>query len=280
MRKTVWLIGSLAVIIVSCNKLPFHDHFSEVVYIESNNYLKGDNTIIAYRNNGDGKLTPILGGPFFTGGSGIGNPEQIEGPNNSDNEIRISNDKQFLLAVNSISNTIAVFKINIDGTLSPVTGSPFPSGGETPVSIDMWQQYVYVLNKSQNPITPTTTSPNFTVFRLEGDGSLTPVNKMDERTGSSPAAILVTKKSGVILVSQYLGLRVNGPIRTTLDAFLQSEPGKFNDTTAQKPKIQFMILPGEILVFSLDCCCHRRPQKKVDIRSGDAIRAKKLQDKI
>jgi hypothetical protein len=80
-------------------------------------YLKGDNAIIAYGNNGDGKLTPILGGPFLTGGSGIGNPEQIEGPSNSDNEIRITNNKQFLLAVNSGSNTIAVFNINIDGSL-------------------------------------------------------------------------------------------------------------------------------------------------------------------
>jgi hypothetical protein len=59
----------------------------------------------------------ILGGPFLTGGSGIGNPEQIEGPSNSDNEIRITNDKQFLLAVNPGSNTIAVFNINIDGSL-------------------------------------------------------------------------------------------------------------------------------------------------------------------
>jgi 6-phosphogluconolactonase (cycloisomerase 2 family) len=230
MRKTVCLIGFLTIMTVSCNKLPFHDHFSEVVYIESNNYLKGDNAIIAYRNNGDGKLTEILGGPFFTGGSGIGNPEQIEGPNNSDNEIRISNDKQFLLAVNSGSNTIAVFKINLDGTLSPVPGSPFPSGGETPVSIEMWQQYVYVLNKSQNPITPTSTKPNFSVFKLEGDGSLTPISKKDENTGSSPAAIMVAKKSGLVFITQYLGLRANGPAHFALDVFLQDEPGKFNDT--------------------------------------------------
>lgn len=225
MRKTVWLISSVTVMTLSCNKLPFHDHFSEVVYIENNNYLKGDNAIIAYRNNGDGKLTPILGGPFFTGGSGIGNPQQIEGPNNSDNEIRITNDKQFLLAVNSGSNTIAVFKINIDGTLSPVPGSPFPSGGETPVSIDMWQQYVYVINKSQNPITPTTTKPNCTVFKLEGDGSLTPVDTIEVRAGASPAAVQVSKNYGLVYTSWYLGLHVSGPIHFVYEVYATSSTG-------------------------------------------------------
>jgi 6-phosphogluconolactonase (cycloisomerase 2 family) len=225
MRKSVWLIGSLTVITVSCNKLPFHDHFTEVVYVESNNYLKGDNAIIAYRNNGDGKLMPVAGGPFFTGGSGIGNPQQIEGPNNSDNEIRITNDKQFLLAVNSGSNTIAVFKINIDGTLSPVPGSPFPSCGETPVSIDMWQQYVYVANKSQNPITPTTTRPNYTVFKMEGDGSLTPVDTMETIPGSSPATILVSKNYGLVYTSWYLGLRVSGPPHFVYNTFTTSNTG-------------------------------------------------------
>jgi hypothetical protein len=93
MRKIVLLIGFITIVtwlLVSCNKLPFNDHFTEVVYVQTNNYAKSNNAIIAYRNNGDGKLLPVLGGPFFTGGSGIGNPEQIEGPNNSDNEIRIS----------------------------------------------------------------------------------------------------------------------------------------------------------------------------------------------
>jgi len=231
MRRTVWLIGTITVMMVSCNKLPFHDHFSEVVYIQNNNYLKGDNAIIAYRNNGDGKLTPILGGPFFTGGSGIGNPQQIEGPNNSDNEIRITNDKQFLLAVNSGSNTIAVFKINIDGTLSPVPGSPFPSGGETPVSIDMWQQYVYVINKSQNPITPTTTKPNCTVFKLEGNGSLTPVDTMEIRPGASPATVQVSKRYGLVYTSWYLGLRVSGPVHFVTQTYTTSNTGMLSELT-------------------------------------------------
>jgi len=215
MRKIVLLPALVTVIISllnSCNKLPFNNQFSEVVYVETNTYMKDQNAIIAYRNNGDGKLLEILGGPFFTGGSGVGNPQQLTGPNESDNEISISNDKKFLLAVNSGSNTIAVFKINIDGTLSPVPGSPFNSFGETPVSIDIKGPLVYVANKSDNPINPPSTPGNFTVFKLEGDGSLT---HLDSSTASnlttvgSPAAVLAVRDYPFVFAPQFFGVKTN-----------------------------------------------------------------------
>src|SRR5581483_6079588 len=195
MRKMALLLALVIVVtrlLVSCNKLPFNNQFSEIIYIETNNYMKTGNAIIAYRNNGDGKLLPVLGGPFYTGGSGLANPNQAIGPNASEGEIKISNDRKFLLAVNAGDNTIAVFKIFADGTLSPVPGSPFPSGGETPVSIDQWQQYIFVLNKSDNPLQPSTQKPNYSTFMLQGDGSLTPVpgGKFEVPAGSSPAEVL------------------------------------------------------------------------------------------
>lgn len=211
---------------ISCNKTPFHDRFTEVIYIETNNYMKSQNAIIAYRNLGAGKLIPVLGGPFFTGGSGVANPNQILGPNDSDGEIRISNDKKFLLAVNSGSNTIAVFRINIDGTLSPVDGSPFPSGGETPVSIDIWQDYVYVVNKSQNPSQPSTQKPNYTVFKLEGNGSLTPVpgGKFEIAAGSSPSQVLVSKTHQFVFGDDFLGFQLS-PAQGTLRSFTVNNTG-------------------------------------------------------
>ena len=203
--------------IISCNKLPFNDHFSEVIYIQTNNYMKSMNAIIAYRNNGDGNLIPVLGGPFFTGGSGIANADFGAGPGESDGEVKISNDRKYLLTVNSGSNTVAVFKINIDGTLSPVPGSPFPSGGETPVSIDQWQQYVIVLNKSNNPLQPATQKPNYTVFRLEGDGSLTPVpgGKYELPEGVSPAQVTVSKTHPFVWGSNFRATDVTPPYLRT-----------------------------------------------------------------
>jgi hypothetical protein len=210
-RRLITLVIILAgTFIISCNKLPFNDQFTEVIYVQTNNYMKSMNAIIAYRNNGDGKLMPVLGGPFYTGGSGITNYDLGAGPNESDGEIRISNDKQYLLTVNSGSNTVAVFRINLDGTLSPVAGSPFPSGGATPVSIDMWQQYVIVLNKGSNPLDPIIQKPNYTIFRLEGNGALSPVpgGTYELPAGVSPAQVMVSKTHPFVFGSNFLAYDV------------------------------------------------------------------------
>jgi 6-phosphogluconolactonase (cycloisomerase 2 family) len=229
MRKIALLTLLIIVVtrlLVSCNKLPFSNRFSEIIYVETNDYIKSNNAVIAYRNNGDGKLLPVLGGPFFTGGSGLANPNQAIGPNASEGEIKVSNDRRFLLAVNAGSNTIAVFKILADGTLSAVPGSPFPSGGETPVSIEQWQQYIFVLNKSDNPLQPSTQKPNYTTFMLQGDGTLMPVQggKFEVPEGSSPAEVLVSKTHSFVFGSDYLAYQLTPP-QGSLRSFTVSNSG-------------------------------------------------------
>jgi hypothetical protein len=76
----------------------------------------------------------------------------------------------------------------------------------------MRQQYVYVANKSQNPITPTTTKPNYAVFRLEGDGSLTHIDSgVYNFIGreASPAAILAPRNYPFIIATHFFGVRTN-----------------------------------------------------------------------
>jgi len=229
-------------VFIACNKLPFKDKFSEIVYIQTNNYQKSMNAIIAYRNFGDGKLQPVLGGPFLTGGSGIANPGYIFGPNESDGEIKISNDKQYLLTVNSGSNTIAVFRIYQDGTLSHVPGSPFPSGGETPVSIDIWQQFVIVLNKSHNPLQPATQKPNYTMFRMEGDGSLTPVpgGKYELPAGTSPAQVVASKTQAYVYGSNIFGNNFTPPVQP-ISGFTISNSGILTPIAGNNP----YYIPGQ-----------------------------------
>ena len=71
----------------------------------------------------DGTLAPLSGSPFLTGGSGVANPTEALGPDDSDNPIVISSDGQYLMAVNGGSNTIAVFSINPNGSLTAVNGT-------------------------------------------------------------------------------------------------------------------------------------------------------------
>ena len=176
----VTLVTIAATLMVACQKVPWpHDgggnNTGEIIYVQSNQPYNNQNSIIAYRNTGNGTLSLMSGSPFLTNGNGVGNPQQVLGPNDSDTEIRITKDKKFLLAVNSGSNTIAVMQINADGSLTPVPGSPFNSGGETPVSLDIWDQYVFVVNKCHNPLTGTTTLPRYVTLKLAADGKLSPV---------------------------------------------------------------------------------------------------------
>ncbi|WP_205513912.1 beta-propeller fold lactonase family protein [Longitalea arenae] len=172
-------------------------NISDIIYIQTNNYQKGQNAIIGYRVYQDGHPVLMKEGPFYTGGAGIPNSENA-GSFNSDQEVRLSNDKRFLLTVNSGDNTISVFAIQSDGTLKLVPGAPFPSGGETPVSIDIWQQYVIVLNKSNHPVLPSSSAPNYSVFALRGDGSLQQVSKFEVRDGISPGQVFVSRTGAFV----------------------------------------------------------------------------------
>jgi 6-phosphogluconolactonase (cycloisomerase 2 family) len=206
MKKVTWLafvVVCTTILSLSCNKISLVDHYVEIVYVQTND--SNQNAIIAYQNNGDGQLHELPGSPFYTGGKGFGNNTQQVHANASDNEIIISNDRKFLLTVNSGSNTIAVFTINIDGTLSPVPGSPFPSGGILPVSLAHWQQYLYVANKNKFPLQSPNQKANYIAFRLEGDGSLSPVPgaRIDLPTNASPCQVLISRNSPLLFGSEF-----------------------------------------------------------------------------
>jgi 6-phosphogluconolactonase (cycloisomerase 2 family) len=222
----------VALLFVACDKDDDNNTSGDVVYFQTNNHNGNQNAILAYRLKSDGQLEQLSGSPFPTGGSGVGNPMQILGPNDSDTEVKISEDGKFLLAVNSGSNNISVFRIESDGRLTAVAGSPFSSGGETPVSIDMKDQYVYVVNKSQNPINPTTTAPNYTTLTIDADGKLTsvPNSKVETTPGSSPAQALLSNDEKFVFGADFLGFQVGAG---TLRSFMVADNGSL---TAGSPQ--------------------------------------------
>jgi 6-phosphogluconolactonase (cycloisomerase 2 family) len=176
---------------------------AEIVYIETND--PDQNAVIAYKNNGDGQLQPLPGSPFLTGGKGIDHSVRQVYANASDNEVIISNDRRFLLAVNSGSNNISVFNINSDGSLSAIPGSPFPSGGVLPVSMAHWQQYIFVANKNSLPLQSPNQLPNYIALRLEGDGTLSyvPGARVDLPSNSSPCQVLISRNHPFLFGSEF-----------------------------------------------------------------------------
>jgi 6-phosphogluconolactonase (cycloisomerase 2 family) len=214
-------IAMLAVIAIAATPAAAQGTASNVLYIESNDPTQNQNSILAFRRNADGSLTPLPGSPFLTRGTGVGNPDQIEGPNASDQNIIVSPDRRFLFAVNSGSNSYAVFDILADGRLEHWnTGSPFESGGINPVSLGLAGNHLIIVNKAQDPAQMFTGSlPNYVTIRdyttLGEPGFGVRPLAVPAPEGSSPTQALVSPNGQVMFDAQYLGgnlvsFRING----------------------------------------------------------------------
>ena len=187
-----------------------------VVYVESNNIAPNTNSVLAYQQQADGTLTPLAGSPFLTGGTGVSNPGQKLGPDDGDQQILLSPDNKRLYAVNAGSDTIAVFDVKDDGTLTAITGSPFASGGINPISVGIAGDQLFVVNQAQDPLRPMVGTPGYVGMPITATGALgqagTPVT-----AGTSPQLALVTPDAKLLFGLDFMAPVANdgqGPIRS------------------------------------------------------------------
>ena len=162
-------------------------------YLYVNGNTPGANTVVGFARKADGTLSMLPGSPFSVGGVGSGTALGSQGA------LQLSADRRFLLAVDGGSNQISVLRIQSDGSLSPVAGSPFPSNGIKPVSIAVHGNLVYVANAGPG-------GSNYTGFTIRTDGVLQPI------AGST---VSLPDDSGVgdVLIDPFgrylIGIRVN-----------------------------------------------------------------------
>ncbi|HEY7118766.1 MAG TPA: beta-propeller fold lactonase family protein [Tepidisphaeraceae bacterium] len=205
---------------------------STTVYVESNDPRQGHNAVLAFqRNPANGRLHEI--GRFATGGTGQANPEQVLGPDDSDQEVIASPDGRLLFAVNQGSDSIAVFRIRRDGGLARV--GTFDSGGVQPVSLGLSGDRVYVVNRGDvRAGHDATVAPNYTGFRIRADGSLSPIagSTVTLPLGLSPAQALISRDGRFLFgdnfalpgTSPALGNTIE-PFRINADGTLAVAPG-------------------------------------------------------
>lgn len=209
---------------------------THVLYVESNDTQPGQNTILAYTiNENDGSLSLL--GTFPTGGTGFANFDGRLGPDDNDKEIILNANKNLLFAVNGGSDTIAVFHIAENGALSPVQGSPFPSGGVNPVSLGLSGGNLIVVNSNFNN-TNGAFGPgpaNYAIFRVTEYGRLVPVAKSTVSIASDaePLDVQFAPNGKVAFGLDFLSLPYNEPQivpflpakGTVLEAFTVSQDG-------------------------------------------------------
>jgi 6-phosphogluconolactonase (cycloisomerase 2 family) len=149
--------------------------FDGFVYVESNRARAGGNSILAYRFAGN-RLSFV--GEFPTGGRGTID-RGVTGSLDSDGAIAVDLRRRLLYAVNQGSDTIAAFRLERDGELEPVEGSPFPSGGRSPAALGVAGDLLVVVNKAHDPGRALDgVRPAYTTFRIGVGGGLEPTGKV------------------------------------------------------------------------------------------------------
>lgn len=169
-----------------------------LVYVNSNNFADGQNSVQGFSIDASGNLTALPGSPYMTSGTGVGPGNMTDAQWDSDQEVIVNKAKTLLFAVNGHTNTIAVFNINADGSLTPVAGSPFPSGGQDPASLGLKDNafgpgvsLLTVVNKNSDPL-QSGGVPNYATFSVSASGTLTQIGTpLDMPAGSSPAQAMV-----------------------------------------------------------------------------------------
>src|SRR5262245_12468255 len=180
------------------------------------------NAVVVLGRNDDGALAEVAGSPFATGGRGL----VVPAGGDFDAQGSVRRHGRYVLAVNPGSDSVAV--LAVDGPrLMPVSGSPFASGGVTPLSVTAHGDLVYVANQAIPFMNPDG-KPNVTGFRLSADGRLTPVpgSTVEFPAGQGPAQVEFSPDGAVLAVTA--GFQTDGRIHTFAvlpDGRLKEGPG-------------------------------------------------------
>ncbi len=180
--------------------------FDGTVYTLSNGFApEYKNSVLAYRTN-KGSLQPMRLREYSTGGTGVRDINlnlAIDG----EQEINYDEKRKLMYAVNTGSDTIAVFKVASDGTLSAVEGSPFPSKGIAPISTGVAGDTLLVVNKGQDGVRKFDEEvATVTQFKIGDGGELTPVGQpISLPSNTNPTQALVTRGGELAVVSLVRG---------------------------------------------------------------------------
>ena len=184
------------------------ESFDGTLYTLSNGFApKYKNSVLAYRTS-EGSLLPTRLTEYPTSGTGAREANlglAIDG----EQELNYDAERELLFAVNPGSDTIAVFRVASDRTLSAVEGSPFESGGMAPISTGIAGDTLLVVNKGQDGVRQVPEpeqTPTLTQFEIGSDGQLSPLGSpISLPKGTNPTQVFVTRGGELAVVTLLRG---------------------------------------------------------------------------
>jgi len=159
-----------------------------------------DNSVSGFSyNTSNGALTPLPGSPYAAG----------HGPLDVSTTFDPSSfaSGPFVYVANSGSNTVSAYVADsLRGSMTAVTGSPFPTGrGPASVAIDGYSHFVYLANQADGTISA------FSIDRTSAaPGALSAVPGSPFAAGHSPTAIVVDGYARFVYVANAVDNTVSG----------------------------------------------------------------------
>lgn len=199
-----------------------------LLYVVSNSIEPEQNAILGFRRADDGSFVALTNGTFPTRGTG-------GAASNANQQLIASPDRKLLFAVNTGSDSIAVFQIDTDGNLRHASGSPFESSGPSPVSLGLAPGgHLFVAHQDNNPASPLAFfPPGYGVFTVSDAGLLAIVPGagvgVDDR--ASPTQALVSPDGRFFFGAEELNPLLPRPrgalrsFRITSNGELEEAPG-------------------------------------------------------
>jgi 6-phosphogluconolactonase (cycloisomerase 2 family) len=208
--------------------------FDGTAYVETGSSAPDSNAILALRYRA-GSLQPLRLASYPTGSAAHDLADA--GVLDADQQVVVNARRTLLFAVNQSSDTIAVFHIATDGSLQPVKGSPFASGGKAPGSLGVSGDTLVVANKAHDGVRDLRkASPNYTTFHIEDDGSLKPTGTtISEPARSSPTQVYVAPGGRLVFSTEESGV---------LRAFRLGPGGTLTEAPGSPAEIPNSAFPG------------------------------------
>ncbi len=149
------------------------------------------NAVVGMEILKNGALRFVKGSPFPTGGKGSRSSQ-------SQNAVWI--DQDLLYAVDFGSNSFAIFRKNLDGTLTRLNDKPIPSQGNSPCSVCISGLILYVVNQGIRS-SGGKAEPNLAVFAIEGANVHYLIGSSFKfQRGESPTQAIINRQGTVLAV--------------------------------------------------------------------------------
>ena len=226
----------------------------DVLYVESNSTVPGKNAVLAYRRAANGSLTPLPGSPFLTGGTGWFDPTYAVGPFDGDGIMAADPIGGVLFVPNGGSRSVAALRMQEDGSLTPIAGSPFPVRGNTPNSLALRERTLVIVDNGKDPKQAGAGFAGYETARLNDDDQLL----LQEHAVKRPASLELTQALAVrgspyLLTNEFLGGTVvsyNLDLRGALRPVDRKAPSKDPSSAMQPVPLGLAVHPFQPAVYA------------------------------